>query len=188
MNTKNRMLSIVLSVLLALSACGPLAAYLSAPPVAYAEDEIVSPDPVPEVYPCSVCGVNPVGVPGGVCASCSAAPKSSITLSAAGGAVANPVEYNIYKLFSADVDDETGMASNIGYGNYPMEVKIGSCVASSSKENKIWSGVAGSYGWGQQSISATGAVINDYSTGIAIPTSVENYSSYFGATVEISIG
>lgn len=153
MNTKNGMLSIVLSVLLALSACGPLAAYLSAPPVAYAD-----------------------------------APKSSMTLSAAGGAVANPVEYNIYKLFSADVDDETGMAFNIGYDNYPMEVKIGSCVASSSKENKIWSGVAGSYGWGQQSISATGAVINDYSTGIAIPTSVENYSSYFGATVEISIG
>ena len=80
------------------------------------------------------------------------------------------------------------MASNIAYGNYPVEVKIGSCVASSSKENKIWSGVAGSYGWEQQSISATGAVINDYSTGIAIPTSVENYSSYFGATVEISIG
>ena len=189
MNTKNRILSIVLSVLLALSACGPLAAYLSAPPVAYAEDEILPPD-VPQVptYPCSVCGENPVGVPGGVCASCSAASKSSITLSAAGGAVANPVEYNIYKLFSADVDDETGMASNIAYGNYPVEVKIGSCVASSSKENKIWSGVAGSYGWGQQSISATGAVINDYSTGIAIPTSVENYSSYFGATVEISIG
>lgn len=136
MNTKNGILSIVLSVLLALSACGPLAAYLSAPPVAYAEDEIVSPDPVPEVYPCSVCGVNPVGVPGGVCASCSAAPKSSITLSAAGGAVANPVEYNIYKLFSADVDDETGMASNIGYGNYPMEVKIGSCVASSSRDGR----------------------------------------------------
>ena len=189
MNTKNRILSIVLSVLLALSACGPLAAYLSAPPVAYAEDEILPPDvPQVELYPCSVCGVNPVDVPGGVCASCSAAPTSSITLSAAGGAVANPVEYNIYKLFSADVDDETGMASNIGYDNYPMEVKIGSCVASSSKENKIWSGVAGSYGWGQQSISATGAVINDYSTGIAIPTSVENYSSYFGATVEISIG
>lgn len=189
MNTKNRILSIVLSVLLALSACGPLAAYLSAPPVAYAEDETLPPD-VPQVplYPCSVCGVNPVDVPGGVCASCSAASKSSITLSAAGGAVANPVEYNIYKLFSADVDDETGMAFNIGYDNYPMEVKIGSCVASSSKENKIWSGVAGSYGWGQQSISATGAVINDYSTGIAIPTSVENYSSYFGATVEISIG
>ena len=189
MNTKNRILSIVLSVLLALSACGPLAAYLSAPPVAYAEDEILPPDvPQVELYPCSVCGVNPVDVPGGVCASCSAAPTSSITLSAAGGAVANPVEYNIYKLFSADVDDETGMASNIGYDNYPMEVKIGSCVASSSKENKIWSGVAGSYGWGQQSISATGAVINDYSTGIAIPTSVENYSSYFGATVEISLG
>lgn len=189
MNTKNRILSIVLSVLLALSACGPFAAYLSAPPVAYAEDETLPPD-VPQVplYPCSVCGVNPVDVPGGVCASCSAAPKSSITLSAAGGAVANPVEYNIYKLFSADVDDETGMASNIGYDNYPMEVKIGSCVASSSKENEIWSGIAGSYGWGQQSVSATGAVVNDYSTGIAIPTSVENFSSYFGATVEISIG
>lgn len=190
MNTKNGILSIVLSVLLALSACGPLAAYLSAPPVAYAEDETLPPD-VPQVptYPCSVCGENPVDVPGGVCASCSAAPKSSITLSAAGGAVANPVEYNIYKLFSADVDDETGMASNIGYGNYPMEVKIGSCVASSSKENQTWSaGFAGTYGWGQQSISATGTVINDYSTGIAIPTSVENFSSYFGATVEILIG
>lgn len=136
MNTKNGILSIVLSVLLALSACGPLAAYLSAPPVAYAEDEIISPDPVPEVYPCSVCGVNPVGVPGGVCASCSAAPKSSITLSAAGGTVANPVEYNIYKLFSADVDDETGMASNIGYDNYPVEVKIGSCIASSSRDGR----------------------------------------------------
>ena len=134
MNTKNGILSIVLSVLLALSACGPLAAYLCAPPVAYADDETLPPD-VPQVplYPCSVCGVNPVDVPGGVCASCSAAPKSSITLSAAGGAVANPVEYNIYKLFSADVDDETGMASNIGYDNYPMEVKIGSCVASSSR-------------------------------------------------------
>ena len=136
MNTKNGILSIVLSVLLALSACGPLAAYLSAPPVAYAEEEIISPDPVPEVYPCSVCGVNPVGVPGGVCASCSAAPKSSITLSAAGGTVANPVEYNIYKLFSADVDDETGMASNIGYDNYPVEVKIGSCIASSSRDGR----------------------------------------------------
>lgn len=101
MNTKNGILSIVLSVLLALSACGPLAAYLFAPPVAYA-----------------------------------AASKSSITLSAAGGAVANPVEYNIYKLFSADVDDETGMASNIGYPARPIEVKIGSCVASSSRDGR----------------------------------------------------
>ena len=110
----------MLSVLLALSACGPIAAYLSAPPIAYAED---------------------------------AAPKSSITLSAAGGAVANPVEYNIYKLFSADVDDETGMASNVCYGSPAMEVKIGSCV-SSPKDGRFYiiaramEEIGKPYGWG----------------------------------------
>lgn len=249
MNTKNRILSIVLSVLLALSACGPLAAYLCAPPVAYADDaasartlyissyskienvsvrfqsaetlsvlsdsaasvEVVDGNSAPiasgslsdgnsyavsfDMRPwadgdyilkvdggasanisfgitsqsmgigggiaeyCPVCGADTLlmdsdskyytraaslaaglPVPGDgtswkLCPDCyaklesgavdetiytkpapSVAPKSSITLSAAGGAVANPVEYNIYKLFSADVDDD-GMASNIAYAS-----------------------------------------------------------------------
>lgn len=247
MNTKNRILSIVLSVLLALSACGPLAAYLAAPPVACAEDaasartlyissyskvenisvrfqsaetlsvlsdsaatvEVADGDNAPIASGllsdgnsfavsfdmrswadgdyilkvdggasanisfgitsqtsgigggltdyCPICGADSTykasdskyytrataiagGLPipsGGsswkLCPECydklengtvdetiymkpapSATPKSSITLSATGGAVANPIEYNVYKLFSADVDDE-GMASNIAY-------------------------------------------------------------------------
>lgn len=260
MNTKNRILSIVLSVLLALSACGPLAAYLSAPPVAYADDasartlyitsyskmenvsvrfqsaetlsvlsdsaasiEVFDGNSAPiasgslsdgnsyavsfDMRPwadgdyilkvdggasanisfgitsqsmgigggiaeyCPVCGADTLltdsdskyytraaslaaglPVPGDgtswkLCPDCYAklesgtvdetiytkpappvAPKSSITLSAAGGDVIPLASYNIYKLFSADVDDD-GMASNIAYA-FSMTADIMASAAS----------------------------------------------------------
>lgn len=121
-NRTTKAIALALSGLLALSGAGFAAmAHIAAAP-AYAFDSIVSSDP--EAF-CRSCGI--VAVPNGdpaYCPLCSApaAPSSSIVLNAAGAPVANPVEYNIYKLFSANVNDE-GMASDIRY-SAPFSAEI----------------------------------------------------------------
>lgn len=109
--TNSKAFAVVMSLLLALSVCLPL----SAAPRAFAAGVVDDGAEVP-VYPCAVCGINPVDVYGSVCASCAAAAsakKSTISLAAAGAPVANPVAYNVYKLFDADVQD--GKACNVRY-------------------------------------------------------------------------
>ena len=109
--TNSKAFAVVLSLLLALSVCLPL----SAAPRAFAAGVVDDGAEVP-VYPCAVCGINPVDVYGSICASCAAAAsakKSTISLAAAGAPVANPVAYNVYKLFDADVQD--GKACNVRY-------------------------------------------------------------------------
>ncbi len=66
---------------------------------------------------------------------------------------------------------------------------------SSSDDSGGWlTGVASAYGGSTDSstpnpgITATGAVCNDSSMGVAVPMSMPNYRSYFGRTVEISYG
>lgn len=55
-------------------------------------------------------------------------------------------------------------------------------------------GVASAYGGSSDpytpnpGITATGAVCDDWSMGVAVPMSLPNYRSYFGRTVEISYG
>lgn len=128
--TNSKAFAVVLSLLLALSVCLPL----SAAPRAFAAGVVDDGAEVP-VYPCAVCGINPVDVYGSICASCAAAAsakKSTISLAAAGAPVSNPVAYNVYKLFDADVQD--GKACNVRYF-YRVKQHIGECISGYSHGN-----------------------------------------------------
>ncbi len=66
---------------------------------------------------------------------------------------------------------------------------------SQSDTSSNWlSGAASAYGGSTDpstpnpSYTATGAICDDYSMGVAVPMSLSNYRSYFGRTVEISYG
>lgn len=101
--------AVVLSLLLALSVCLPL----SAAPRAYADEDLPAPpvDVDPELW-CGIHGIAYAASEG--CPLCAAsAKKSTISLAAAGAPVSNPVAYNVYKLFDADVQD--GKACNVRY-------------------------------------------------------------------------
>lgn len=84
-------------------------------------------------------------------------------------------------------DSGTGSGSGSGSGSESGSTDQPSEVA--------WmTGVASAYGGSTDpytpnpGITATGAVCNDYSMGVAVPMAWPNYRSYFGRTVEISYG
>ncbi len=106
--TNSKALAVVMSLLLALSVCVPL----MASPIARAAGDYPDPPIMPAEMWCDVHGVAYDASEG--CPMCAAAAKTStISLAAAGAPVANPVAYNVYKLFDADVQD--GKACNVRY-------------------------------------------------------------------------
>lgn len=88
-------------------------------------------------------------------------------------------------------DSSSGSESGGGAGSGPG---ANSNAGSDTSTSGWLTGVASAYGGSSDpytpnpGTTATGAVCDDWSMGVAVPTSLPNYSSYFGRTVEISYG
>ncbi len=94
-------------------------------------------------------------------------------------------------------EQETPSAPSESYSSpsYEEEYTAPSTSGGGGDSSSGWlSGVASAYGGSTDSstpnpsYTATGAICDDYSMGVAVPMSLANYRSYFGRTVEISYG
>lgn len=92
------------------------------------------------------------------------------------------------------VPDSTPVEPNPDNGTSGGGASDGGGAGSDASASGWLTGVASAYGGSSDpytpnpGTTATGAVCDDWSMGVAIPMSMPNYSSYFGRTVEISYG